>query len=234
MTSIQRCKGDCLCIGNNPYEADLSCLMDYAEGLAKPLYEEVGVRYGNWAWENQDRMRQFLPDTDPFLHGIYQAQEIAIPFIECEDFTEREARLLLTANVLHDMHEYLTGDVPKPLKTKESDAEELEVNLEVVRGILGLDREHPFMQDYRSVMGDLEGWSKVGRAFSAIETCGYFNTGMNAWFLRNNPELSAEEQSKCEDMGRIVAQSCIGKMQRSEFLYPRDLLTLHGEELGRM
>lgn len=236
MSSVQRCKGECLCIGHNPYEADLSCLMDWAErqGLDKKLYDKVGVRYGNWAWDDQNRMREFLPDTDPWLHGIYQAQEIAIPFIESEGFSEKEARLLLTANVYHDMHEHIVGDIPKPLKTKESDAEELEINLQVVREILELNEGHPFIQDYRSVMGDLEGWSRVGRAFTAIEQCGYFNTGMNAWFLRNDPELTPEEQAKCEDMGRIVALSCVSKMQASEFEYPRYLLAVHGEDLDRM
>ncbi len=237
MKDLYKCHGECLCIGNNPYGADLDCLMEWARdaGVGQALYDEVGVRYSYWAWDDQERMRQYLPDTDPFRHGLHQAKTVGAAFIYAEKtFTEEEAKMLLMANVMHDFHEYIDGDVAVPEKTRESDEKELETNLAVVGRILDLPEDHPFLKEYRGVIGDFEGWSKVGRAFHDIEICGYFLSGLRAWSLRESQELTQDERDKCRDMGKTVALSRIDDLNQSEFEYPAMLLDFSASVIDEM
>jgi len=234
---LYKCHGECLCIGNNPYGADLDCLMEWARdaGVGQALYDNVGVRYGIWAWDDQEKMREYIHDCDPFRHGLHQAKVVATPFIQVEgDFTKEESKMLLMANVLHDFHEYLDGDVDAQTKTRESDEKELETNLAVVGRILGLEPDDPFLKDYRGVIGDFEGWSRVGRAFHDIEFCGYFLTSVRAWHLKDSPELTPEEQDKCRAMALQCSAWAVPTLLKSEFVYPRILLGFYEEQLAEM
>lgn len=199
------------------------------------LREKVGVRYGNWAWDDHQRMIQYIPDCDPVFHGIYQARNIALPMIERGHFSRAEAKLLMIAHTLHDAHEGIWGDIPKPLKTRQNDEQELELNVEIVSSLINEPVDSEFMRDYRRVVGDLDGETHLGRAFSAGEQLGYFLTGIRAWSLRNHNALTEEERGKCEDMGRVVALSCVEKLAAlEEFPLCGDLLEQHAWALREM
>jgi len=164
-------------------------------------------RYEAFHWEDLDRFRAYLgDDVDPLKHGMYQAKEIAIPFIEFQntfdgytDFTQEQAKMLIIGNVLHDLHEGITGDIPEPDKNHQTAVDELEVNLECVKNVLHPSKE--WLEAYRAVVGDIEGWSFAGRAFNAIERCGYFLSGVKAWNLRNHNELDDDEKAQSRAMG---------------------------------
>jgi hypothetical protein len=62
------------------------------------------------------------------------------------------------------------------------------------------------MKAYESVVWDLEGWSRAGRAFKAIEVVGYLETGLRAWAARNHADLDDDERASVADMGRVVLE----------------------------
>lgn len=169
-------------------------------------------RFGRWAFEDNQRFIKLLGhDVDPLKHGLHQAYEVAIPFIEAQNnspwhkpFTPAEAKILFLGNILHDAHEGVTGDVALPDKTLASDMEEQLINMTVVAEILGLSQDDPFLKHYESVVWDLEGWSHAGRAFKAIEAVGYVETGLKAWAARNHADLDDDERAKVADMGHAV------------------------------
>lgn len=206
---LRYCTG-CESVASSCLECNYQTILGRPE--ARLLRENVGVRFSAFAWEDTERFKHYLgDDMDPVKHGYHQALEVALPFIEFQNafddypsFTEEEAKMLMLANVFHDVHEGVSGDVPEPEKTLQSNIAELELNLRITASILGEDVNSPFMQRYRSVMGDFEGWSLAGRAFAAIERCGYFQSGINAWSLRNHSELDDEEKLKCREMGHAV------------------------------
>lgn len=201
-------------------------------------------RYAKWVWEDKDRFKQFMgPDVDPFGHGPHQARAVAIPMVELQNmtpgyrpFTKDEAKMLVLGHTLHDAHEGLTGDVAYPDKTAQTYEDELKVNLETIRTVLGLPNEDPFIASYRAVVGDLESWSFAGRAFAAGEYCGYFLTGMRAWAMRGHSGLDPNEAALCEDMGREVVSSARRKLESNahEFAFCQYLLDAHKVALGEI
>lgn len=209
------------------------------------LLSDMGPRFGMFQWEDEARFRQYLGnDVDPLLHGIHQAEFVALPFIELQNsspdhrpFTREEAKMLLIGNVLHDAHEGLPeiGDVPYPEKKKRGKEWyefELETNLRVVSEILSEEPESGFMKAYRATVGDLENWSFAGRAFNAIEMCGYSLTGLRAWSLRNHSELSPEEQEKSATLGREVLTKNMPVLKDyKDFPYAAHLLRVHENAL---
>lgn len=199
-------------------EADLCmrCAIDKLKNsrYGRLLYNNP-PRFGAWAWDNKARFREYMgPDIDPVMHGPHQAVNVALPMVELQNkgyfrrFTREEAKILFLAHILHDAHEGISGDVPAPQKTLQSNLDELELNQTVVADILG---DSPFLPHLREVM-DPRSYSFVGRAFQAGELCGYFLTGLRAWALRNHADLSPEEREKCEDMGRVVILADVSKL----------------------
>jgi hypothetical protein len=201
------------------------------------LLQEMPPRFAYFAWDDADRFKAYLGnDVDPFKHGEYQAEHVAIPFIEHQNsspwhqpFSRAEAKMLVIGNVLHDAHEGICGDVALPEKDDDVYEAELRTNLEVVSELMGLQHNSDFMKSYRAIVGDLKGWSHAGRAFNAIERCGYFLTGVKAWSLRNHSELDYEEQMKCREMGHAVITNNVPVLAEysREFAYPAELLRIH-------
>lgn len=198
------------------------------------LRENVGARYKMWAWTDQRHFIEVMgPDVDPVLHGAHQAETVVKPFVEFQNisnrphFTYEEANLLYVTNLLHDAHEGLTGDIPKPQKTPESDAEELRVNRQVVSDLMGWHPGHPLLEGMQQVMGDVNGTTRIGRAFEAIERCGYLQTGLRAWSMRNHAQLNFSERLRTVAMGRIVSLDSASHLEKyaNEFPYVDHLLS---------
>lgn len=197
------------------------------------LRRNVQARYKMWWWPDLKRFKEAMgPDVDPVLHGPHQAETVVKPFVEFQNvsdrphFTYEEANLLYITNLLHDSHEGLTGDVPKPQKTVESDAEELRVNRQVVSELMGWRNGHPLLEGMQAIMGDMAGETRMGRAFEAIERAGYLQTGLRAWSMRNHSQLSRAEKQQTIEMGRIVSQDSAKHLERfaSEFPYANHVL----------
>lgn len=209
----------------------------------QPRYEDFwGGKKSTW--EDLERFKRFMGnDVDPVLHGPHQAEFVAIPMITAQNaaanyqpFTREEGKLLVIAHCFHDLHEGLTGDIAYPDKTNQTYEDELEVNLECVQKVMFLPADDDFLRRYRGVVGDLEGWSFAGRAFSAGEWCGYFLTGLRAWSMRKHMDLSDDERQAAEIMGREVTLSIIKKVAQAadEFVYCRELLDRSAYALEEM
>jgi len=188
------------------------------------LLEANDPRYGKWLWTDKQKFREwFGDDVDPVEHGRHQAEHVAIPFIEKQnheggqDFTDREAKLLVLTNLVHDYHEGVTGDIPAPEKTEDFHKHELRVNQEILNKFM----DGFLVADIEKVMGDFEGKTMIGRAFNAIENLGYFETGLKAWYSRHHPALSMEEAGKTYAMGSVVVPAATNALQkyREEFPY---------------
>lgn len=238
--SSERCEPIGMCV-----ECAIQNLKDSPEGR---LLADNPMRYEQF-WggkkstlEDQGLFRIALgEDVDPLLHGAYQAQNIAIPMIEMqnsdpdkESFSQEEAKLLVLGHVFHDAHEGISGDVAYPDKTQQTYEDELKLNLEVVQKVLRADDE--FMDKYRGVVGDLEGWSYAGRAFAAGEYCGYLSTGLKAWSLRNHSSFTLGEQAALETMGRDVTLFILPKVRlhAEEFAYCSYLVNSNAFALAEM
>lgn len=207
---------------------------------AYSLLIENDPRYANWMWEDKQKMMEwFGDDLDPVRHGRHQAEHVAIPLIEYNDrfpyqaFTEEQARTLVLTNVVHDYHEGITGDIPHPDKTRESDLHELALNHEIVKEITNDE----IAAQVKEVMGDFDGNTFVGRAFKAGELVGYLKTGLHAWHLRRHEGLTAEERGKCYAMGFSVTRKAAQELQkyREEFPYVDHVLNFNHkyiEEIG--
>lgn len=191
-------------------------LLTSEEGIL--LRQNVGVRYGRWRWDDEEAMRKLIPDTDPVLHGLYQAETVALPLVKANQergfapFTFDEAKLLYLTNVYHDIHEGYTGDIPVPDKTRESDEEEAAMNVAITARFLGKSMWDPWLKDYKQVLTDFDGGTFIGRAFKCTEQIGYFLTGVRAWSLRHHNALTPEQREKCEAMGREVAPTSAKKL----------------------
>lgn len=189
------------------------CATDIMENseYGRLLREKVQARYSNWWWPDLERFKELMgPDVDPVLHGPHQAEMVVKPFVEFQNLTDdpfeyTEANLLYITNLFHDAHEGVTGDIPKPLKTPESDAEELRVNKNVVMDLMAWPEDHYLLQGMQQIMGDVGGTTRLGRAFEAIERCGYLQTGLRAWSMRHHDNLSYQEKFQSMQMGRIVS-----------------------------
>ncbi len=226
------------------YGKCLDCIVLNASATKEgQMLEANPPRYSLWTWEDEGLFRVvFGEDVDPLRHGIYQAKHIALPMIEMQNqkdgrrrrrFTKQEAKLLLLAHTVHDLHEGITGDIPAPQKNDDINRSELEVNQQVVASMLNLSPDDPFMGELREVMA--EGDSFLSRAFSVGEQCGYFLTGVKAWSLRNHQSLTAEQREKCEDMGRQVSLSAFPSLLEGfEFPYCDRLLEQNAIALGEM
>lgn len=224
------------------------CIDCTVETLEKSVYgnllKAMKPRFGYFQWEDEARFRKYMgDDVDPLKHGVHQAEKVAIPFIEHQNsspwhqpFTRGEAKMLVIGNCLHDLHEGLTGDIAVPDKTDDIYEAELEVNLECVADLLQLKPESDFMQSYRAIVGDLKGWSHAGRAFNAIERCGYFLTGLDAWAMRNHSDLDDDERLKCREMGYAVITANVPILQdySREFVYPAYLLRANEKAISEV
>lgn len=207
------------------------------------LRENVGARYKMWAWSDQARFIEVMgPDVDPVLHGAHQAETVVKPFVEFQNvsdrphFTYEEANLLYITNLLHDAHEGLTGDIPKPDKTPESDAQELRINRQVVSELMGWRNGHPLLEGMQQIMGDVAGTTRIGRAFEAIERAGYLQTGLRAWSMRNHSQLNFSERFRTVAMGRIVSLDSAAHLLKyaNEFPYVDHLLSTNAPALQEM
>lgn len=188
------------------------------------LLQANDPRYGKWLWDNKQKFREwFGDDVDPVEHGRHQAEHIAIPLIEYQNreggqmFTDREAKLLVLTNLVHDYHEGITGDLPAPDKTEDFHKMELRANQEIISKFM----DGFLVMDIEKVMGDFEGKTFVGRAFNAVENLGYFETGIKAWLFKDHPALSVEERGKCYAMGNQVISASVEALEpyRNEFPY---------------
>lgn len=198
-------------------EADL-CEACAFNSLVNSRYGDLLInnppRFGRWAFADRQRFIDLIgDDVDPLRHGLYQANSVAVPFINAqnslpwrEHLTRDEAKMLYIGNILHDAHEGLTGDIPLPDKTLDSDRREQSINLAVIAEILGPAATDDFLHRYESVVWDLEGWSRAGRAFKAIELVGYVETGLRAWAARNHADLDDDERASVADMGQTVLE----------------------------
>ena len=196
------------------------------------LLEANDPRYGNWLWENKEKFREwFGDDVDPVEHGRHQAEHIAIPLIEYQNreggqmFTDREAKLLVLTNLVHDYHEGITGDLPAPDKTEDFHKMELRANQEIISKFM----DGFLVMDIEKVMGDFDNKTFVGRAFNAVENLGYLETGLKAWYVRNHPALTLEEAGKSFAMGSTVIKGAYKSLQpyREEFPYVDHVIFTH-------
>lgn len=175
-------------------------------------------RYHGFLWEDVDRFREYFgPDVDPIEHGRHQAETVAIPFVEADYFTVEEGNLLVLTNLVHDYHEGVTGDILYPDKTVESDRAELEVSQNILKKFMTPE----LVEQIGKVMGDFEGETRLGRAFSAIEQIGYCTTGLKAWRGRSRQDFTPEERGKCYSMGKNVVQGSSEALEgyQKEFPY---------------
>jgi len=222
---VKHCEPEEMCL-----ECATSALSYSPAGIALRSMEP---RFGTWMWEDRERMKQFLPDTDPLMHGPNQAQTVALPMIEFQNafgyrrFSRAEAKLLYLTHVFHDAHEGvwaqrlgMSHDIAKPQKTRENDILELALNREIVSNILRVEPDHPLIEGMQNVMGDFDGQTFLGRAFTAIEYAGYCENGLRAWALRNHNDLDHQEREMCEQMGRVVVTADVPKLEKYAVEFP--------------
>lgn len=209
----------------------MECGQDDIEASpAGRLLGAIGVRYSAFAWDDQEKFKRYLgDDVDPVKHGYYQAINVAIPLVRSQNlgtrrsFTYDEAKDLVLTNLYHDVHEAYTGDIPYPDKTRESDLAELRVSRDTLAE-LGI---HPALnQRVNRTMGDFDGETFVGGAFSLGEHIGYLETGLKAWALRESPMLTSEEKERSRDMGIKVVSSAIPKVVEEKWRYSYSVDTL--------
>jgi len=227
--NVKRCE---MCICNNCERLEdmgVECLTNAMLQSPEGRKLEKQHRWGDWRWDDTKRFEQHLgPDVNNFWHGPYQAKEVAIPFIEHQNaygvrkIDEADARLLVALNCLHDIQEAHTGDIPLPDRTAEGNAHELRLQREIIARILGVTPHDPFIERLQEVQS---GVNFLSRAFKAIEYCGYFNTALRAWALKDHEGLEPEEREKCFALGQAVLTINTPKMARMvEFPFVQDLL----------
>lgn len=231
---LEGCQGCDLsrCLGCSQREIESSDMGD--------LLGAIGVRYSKFAWKNQRKFKNYLgDDVDPVKHGAYQAKHVAIPLIEAQNnsdkrhFTFDEAKDLVLANVYHDVHEGLTGDIPQPEKTRESDIAEMAINKKVLEE-LGVHSVLAYKM--HQILSDHEGETFTGRAHQLVENLGYLATGLRAWQIRDFPVLNGEERKSCREMGLQVAPSAANRVLgfTDEFAYAGQFLEENNSRLRSM
>lgn len=196
------------------------------------------------SWDDIEKFKWLVgPDVDPLMHGVHQAETVALPMIQmqntaymCQPFTREEGKMLYLGHILHDAHEGISGDIAFPDKTKQTYEDELKLNLEVVADIMGFEPDDDWMRRYRAIVGDLQGWSFAGRAFEVGEKIGYLQTGLRVWAMRNHTELTDNEKKAAELMGREVCLGAVDAVNKGakEFVYADYFLLSNAGALREM
>ncbi len=132
------------------------------------------TEYSDSEWE-----KVLGPDANNLDHLII-AYRMTKSFLSQEDrFTKKEQELLLFTSIVHDWAEPVVGDIMRYVKTKEDDKREIKLLRNVLFEVLGITIDKELVQQVCKILRNKE--SKLGRAFNAIETLGYFETAFQAW-----------------------------------------------------
>lgn len=223
---------NCACSNCEVVNAGIDCLALNLLTSPEGRILEKKTRWSDFQWEDTDRFeKHFGPDANNFWHGPHQAREIAVPFIESqnsygEPFSAEDARLLITLNVVHDIQEVVTGDIPLPQKNQQTEAYELHMQRVILSRILNLPNDDGFLNRLIEVQ---QGDGLLSRAFKAIEYAGYLRTGLRAWASREDTSLEPDERRKCYELGLAVLTRNVQKMypMADEFPYIGTLLRLN-------
>jgi hypothetical protein len=164
--------------------------------------------YGKMLKENKPRWDHFRPektsievwqkilgnDTDPLNHMVL-TRGITRYFLRHQEkdngavqFTPEEESILLFTASVHDFQEAIKKDIPFPLKTEKTDADERELLTTLLSSLF--DTTPKNVEVVAKVLGDKK--SKLDKAWYVIEELGYQRTGNLAYLKSLKLEDSKE------------------------------------------
>lgn len=176
-------------------------------------FQPIGMSNGEWV--------SLLGADSNNLHHLLLSLYLAKNFLKYQSeerpFSKEEAEILCLAALTHDWAEAVVGDTNYEYKSPGTDNEEKFVYRTMLFDKLGDKLDIDVLE--RVFETAMETRSKLGRAFSAIESVGYTRTSLNAW------DVSKKVNGRVSEAMKWLSSNVLGNktqllLQQAKIYHP--------------